>query len=70
MFYDILKYIYSESLFITDNAEIKHKNHKNFLTKKQTLEKVHCFSFRELQFRQFYFYFVIFILAETQSSCL
>ena len=45
MFYDILKYIYSESLFITDNAEIKHKNHKNFLTKKQTLEKVHCFSF-------------------------
>ena len=41
MFFDMLKYIYSESLFNTLYFQIKHKRLKNLL--KQTLQKIPYF---------------------------
>ena len=44
--FDMLKYVYSESLFNTLDIEIKYKH---FLWTKQMLQKMHSFFFRELQ---------------------
>ena len=50
MFFDMKKYLYSESLFNALYIEIKHMIHvKNFLRTKETLQKMHSFFFRELQ---------------------
>ena len=49
MFFDMVKYIYSESLLKKLYIKIKHKCQKNFFSQKKALQKIHSFFFRELQ---------------------
>ena len=49
MFFDMSKYVYSESLFNKLYFEIKHKCEKNFFRTKKAVQKMPSFFFRELQ---------------------
>ena len=49
MFFDMSKYVYSESLFNKLYFEIKHKYEKNFFRTKKAVQKMPSFFFRELQ---------------------